>query len=214
MVTKFFVAGEEAMAHLAANKAAFERSSFSEAVTAAVSKFKEAYNKQMTTTIVLAGAAMAPILNAKALTDNTDVEKLVVRHIARPSVRNVAVGDVVAFNNPLSIGESSHVMVRRVAALEGQEMVSDAPEDEAFTIPPGHCWVLADNDKVKPTDVIDSRSLGNIPMSNIIGRIIYHFSSKTDHGPVLNSPQATLADSPIVEEEVKLELLEQIGSKP
>jgi hypothetical protein len=53
-----------------------------------------------------------------------------------------------------------HVMVRRVAALEAAEMVTDDPEEPPLRIPPGHCWVLADNPELQPPDVIDSRAFG------------------------------------------------------
>jgi hypothetical protein len=51
-------------------------------------------------------------------------------------------------------------MVRRVAALEADEMVSDSPDEPPFRIPPGHCWVLADNPNLAPPDVADSRAFG------------------------------------------------------
>jgi hypothetical protein len=49
----------------------------------------------------------------------------------------VYVGDVVAFNSPLHPPDMQNVMIRRVAAMEGDEMVSDDPEDTPFFIPPG-----------------------------------------------------------------------------
>jgi len=51
-------------------------------------------------------------------------------------------------------------MVRRVAALESHEMISEESEESSFTIPPDHCWVLADNEAMAPPDVIDSRAFG------------------------------------------------------
>ena len=37
-------------------------------------------------------------------------------------------------------------LVRRVAALEGEEMESSDPDDEPFNLPRGTCWVLCDNE--------------------------------------------------------------------
>ena len=48
--------------------------------------------------------------------------------------RSVFVDDVVAFTSPL---QDSGVMVRRVAALQGDEMVSSQPDEEAFELPSG-----------------------------------------------------------------------------
>ena len=48
--------------------------------------------------------------------------------------RSVFVDDVVAFTSPL---QDSSVMVRREAALEGEEMVSSQAEDEPFNLPAG-----------------------------------------------------------------------------
>eukprot|EP00955_Chlamydomonas_euryale_P016662 177981-Chlamydomonas_euryale.AAC.1 len=111
-------------------------------------------------------------------------------------------------------------MVRRVAAVEGAEMVprgsDERPDDDDgaddFVIPPGHCWVLADNPDLRPPNVIDSRSFGFIPMSNIVGRVVYSGRSATEHGPVTNSPLAQVVDAPVLENEVDPEeLFAEIG---
>ena len=137
----------------------------SEAISAAIAKFREAYHQQMTSVMYMAGSAMAPALNRAALEDRDALEKLVVRNIPRPSPRSVLVGDVVAFNSPLALGSSPVVtMVRRVAAMEGDEMVAVSGnsrggeaategEEDAFAVPKGHCWVLADNENLKPPQV-------------------------------------------------------------
>lgn len=44
-------------------------------------------------------------------------------------------GDVVAFKPPPGIDGS--LLVRRVAAIEGDQMVSDDPEDQAFKVASG-----------------------------------------------------------------------------
>jgi hypothetical protein len=108
-----------------------------EAIQSAVMKFREAYRQQLTTTMYLAGAAMSPCLNKRASAeDKFAIERLVVRVIPRPTPRSIMLGDVVAFHSPLAQpSDEQHVMVRRVAALEGTEMVSDSSEDEAFEVP-------------------------------------------------------------------------------
>ncbi len=74
-----------------------------------------------------------------------------------------------------------------------------------LALPQGHCWVLADNPDMKPPQVIDSRTFGFIPMSNIVGRVIYSGSSSSEHAPVTNSPLAQLIDDPVLEQEVDVE---------
>ncbi len=57
-----------------------------------------------------------------------------MRSLPRPT-GNVFLGDVVAFRPPP--GMDGSLLVRRIAAVEGEEMVSDDPEDTAFTLPSG-----------------------------------------------------------------------------
>ena len=98
---------------------------------------------------------MAPTLNAKAATPQSSssppagssssssssststVDKLLMRCIPRPSLRAVFAGDVVAFNSPVAGPGAEHLMVRRVAAVEGEELVTDDPADGSYTIPEG-----------------------------------------------------------------------------
>ena len=92
---------------------------------------------------------MAPTLNAKAASPPSSassdsssstastVDKLLMRCIPRPNLRAVFAGDVVAFNSPLSGPGAEHLMVRRVAAVEGEELVTDDPADGSYTIPAG-----------------------------------------------------------------------------
>ncbi|KAI8463423.1 MAG: hypothetical protein J3K34DRAFT_444121 [Monoraphidium minutum] len=195
-----------AMADLSARAAGGARLNAGEAAAAAVAKFKEAYKKPLTSAMYIAGAAMAPGINKAAQEDKHALEKLVLRRIPRPSPRSVAVGDVVAFSSPLD-AQGDHVMVRRVAALEAHEMISDDDADASFRIPPGHCWVLADNPELGPPDVIDSRAFGYLPMTSILGRIIYKVRSSDAHGPVINSPMAAAADAPVIDAEVDAEAL-------
>ncbi|PSC67635.1 peptidase S24 S26A S26B S26C family [Micractinium conductrix] len=96
-------------------------------------------------------------------------------------------------------------MVRRVAAMPGDELVTGEEEDsESFVVPEGHCWVLADNEAMQPPHVIDSRSFGPLPLVNIVGRILYAARSESDHGPVENSEEGMAADAPVVEAELDI----------
>lgn len=45
--------------------------------------------------------------------------------------------------------EKNHI-VRRLAATEGYEMLSTDANDETFVLEKDQCWVLADNEKLKP----------------------------------------------------------------
>lgn len=41
-------------------------------------------------------------------------------------------------------------LVRRLAAVEGFEMASTDDDDEPFVLDRNQCWVLADNEDLKP----------------------------------------------------------------
>ena len=121
------------------------------------------------------------------------IERLLVRLLPRPSERSVHAGDVVAFASPFTTAtvaaaggggglgvaaaalgpeQLQSTMVRRVAAMPGEELVAAEGEEdeECLVVPPGHCWVLADNEQLQPPHVIDSRSFGPLPLSQVIGR--------------------------------------------
>ncbi|KAK9804469.1 hypothetical protein WJX73_005263 [Symbiochloris irregularis] len=179
-------------------------------VPEAISKGMETYNKQLTAMMSLTGAAMLPTLNASTSTESSNspvVDSLLLRVLPRASSRQVFTGDVVAFNSPLSQQPEHSVLVRRVAASEGDEMVSDHADDQPFSLPEGHCWVLADNDELQPAEAIDSRSFGPLPFSNIIGRVMYRARSATDHGAIDNSAAAQAADLPVLESELDIDKL-------
>lgn len=178
----------------------------------ALTKGIQAYQRDLTGMLYVTGAAMAPTLNARATTPggNGSVEKLLVRWIPRPSARNVFVGDVVAFTSPLAVPDPDgmaepHVMVRRVAASEGEEMVSDDPEDEPWRLAAGHCWVLADNTSLAPRDVLDSRSFGPLPYEKVLGRVLYSAAAPSRHGPIENSDAAAAEDGPVLAAELDAE---------
>ena len=97
----------------------------------------EAYNRQLTSMLCLTGASMLPTLNPNAKGQDSAKDKLLMRLLPRAEQgRTVFVDDVVAFNPPFAAGNDG-VMVRRVAAMEGEEMVSSDKEDEAFELPQG-----------------------------------------------------------------------------
>jgi hypothetical protein len=99
----------------------------------------DAYKRQMTTVIYIAGAAMVPTLNLRSRSDPDAVERLLVRLIPRPSPRTIFTGDVVAFTTPLAAGlggdAAQHTMVRRIAAMEGDEMDCDDPDEPLWRVP-------------------------------------------------------------------------------
>ncbi len=92
---------------------------------------------------------MAPTLNAPAATGQPTVERLLMRVLFMPllrlqrsgilDTRSVFPGDVVAFPSPVPPLDSAreNILVRRVAAIEGQELVTDDPEEDSYILPPG-----------------------------------------------------------------------------
>ncbi|DBB11480.1 TPA: hypothetical protein ACH3X3_006889 [Trebouxia sp. C0006] len=171
----------------------------------AFQKGLEAYRKELTQVIYQAGSSMAPVLNAKALTDPDAKEKLLLRVFPRPSFKSLYTGDIVALQSPLSAQQQ--VLVRRLAAVEGEEMVSDDPDLESWSLPENHCWVLSETATFKPdapTD-IDSRTFGPLPVENIIGRVIYQATSVTEHGPTSNTPEAMADDAAVLDAELDVE---------
>ncbi|KAK9824325.1 hypothetical protein WJX72_009481 [[Myrmecia] bisecta] len=121
-------------------EAAAQLSSTSTTIPQALAKGLEAYRQQLTTVVFLTGSAMLPTLQG-----NTSL--LTRLH------PKIYAGDVVAFNSPLSgPADQQNVLVRRVAAVEGDEMVTDDADEQGFRIPEGHCWVLPDNEQLRHTE--------------------------------------------------------------
>jgi len=207
LAVKFAASAEEVVAQM--------QSSAHISFTEALAKGMERFQNRMTTVGVLTGAAMSPTLNPAGVVEPTSMERFLLRKIPRPvACRTVFDGDVVAFTSPLShpggsAGETGaaekHVMVRRIAALEGDEMVSDDPEDESFVIPKDHAWVVADNEGMSAREAVDSRVFGPLPMDCILGRVMYAARSTQDHGFVENSDQGMEADVPVLEAELDIE---------
>ena len=63
------------------------------------------------------------------------VDRLLMRCLPRISGKSVFAGDVVAFKPPP--GVDGDLLIRRVAAVEGEEMISDDPKDKAFHLKSG-----------------------------------------------------------------------------
>ncbi|PPR99425.1 hypothetical protein GOBAR_AA21243 [Gossypium barbadense] len=111
----------------------------------------------------------------------------------------IFLGDVIVLKDP---DNSENYLVRRLAATEGYEMVSNDEKDEPFVLEKDQCWVLADNDKLKPKEAKDSRLFGPVSMTDIVGRVIYSLRTAVDHGPVLNSHYSMRKDSSLLEIEL------------
>jgi hypothetical protein len=109
------------------------------------------------------------------------------------------VGDVVAFTHPL---DHTRVLIRRVSAIEGDELV-DAASASAYVVPNAHCWVTSDADADEPkVRFEDSRTFGPIALNSIEWRVMYSFESAVNHGAVENSAEAAVADAPVLEEDL------------
>ncbi|KQJ81701.1 uncharacterized protein LOC100823230 [Brachypodium distachyon] len=143
------------------------------------------------------GEAMAPIVAATGGT-------VLVRKLAALTPKQVFVGDIVLLKDP---EKSDDLIVRRLAALEGYEIVSTDEKDEPFVLDKDQCWVLAENQVLKAKEARDSRLFGPVPMTDIVGRVIYSLRTAVDHGPVDNSNIAMSQDSPVLAVELDVEEL-------
>ncbi|KAJ7977237.1 Peptidase S24/S26A/S26B/S26C family protein [Quillaja saponaria] len=141
------------------------------------------------------GEEMAPTIAEKGGT-------VLVRKLPAADPKRVFVGDVVILKDP---EKSDNYLVRRLAAIEGYEMVSTDEKDEPFVLDKDECWVLADNDKLKAKEANDSRTFGPVQMTDIVGRVIYSLRSAVDHGPVQNSHFSMRKDSPVLEVELDVD---------
>lgn len=183
-----------------------------------------------------AASAAATATAATGMTTKTPlplppVEGLLVRVLTNPDAASVRVGDVVAFSAPAvssaeraavgawpSEGQAS-VLVRRVAASEGEELLVEEEEEEeeddekegtsssssspsepkgqkrqkrqmqtshssTYSVPRGHCWVLADNELLPAAAARDSRAFGPLPYAAVLGRVVYAAASISDHRPI------------------------------
>ncbi|XP_072995555.1 mitochondrial ATP-independent inner membrane protease subunit 2-like isoform X2 [Typha latifolia] len=114
--------------------------------------------------------------------------------------------------SPTVAGNCGTLLVRKLpsptptlAAIEGYEMVSTDEKDEPFVLEKDQCWVLSDNGSLKTKEARDSRLFGPVPMTDILGRVIYALQSAVDHGPVENSHLAMNQDSSVLAVELDVE---------
>ncbi|KAH7691516.1 Peptidase S26A signal peptidase I protein [Dioscorea alata] len=85
------------------------------------------------------GEEMAPTITGEGGT-------LLVRKLPFPAPTQVFVGDVVMLKDP---DKPDDYLVRRLAAIEGYEMVSKDEKDEPFVLEKDQCWVMSDNEALK-----------------------------------------------------------------
>ncbi|KAJ8440825.1 hypothetical protein Cgig2_000713 [Carnegiea gigantea] len=95
------------------------------------------------------GEEMAPTIGSQGGT-------LLVRKIPVPDPTRVFVGDVVVLKDP---EKPDDLLVRRLAAVEGYEMVSKDEKEEPFVLEKDECWVLSDNEALKPKRLIKGPSI-------------------------------------------------------
>ncbi|XP_031111332.1 uncharacterized protein LOC116015412 [Ipomoea triloba] len=157
--------------------------------------FKHFFQGKLTFLHFNKGEEMAPTIGAQGGT-------LLVRKIPMSSPMKVFVGDVVVLKSPV---KSDNFLVRRLAAIEGYEMASTDEKDEPFVLEEDQCWVVADNENIKPKDANDSRTFGPVCTADIIGRVIYCLKSAVDHGPVNNSIFSMQKDTPVLEVELDVD---------
>uniref|UniRef100_N1R085 Peptidase S26 domain-containing protein n=1 Tax=Aegilops tauschii TaxID=37682 RepID=N1R085_AEGTA len=97
------------------------------------------------------------------------------------------------------------IFIEVAACVQGYEMVSTDEKDEPFVLDKDECWVMADNQELKAKEARDSRLFGPVPMTDIVGRVIYSLRTAVDHGPVDNSRVAMFQDSPVLAVELDVE---------
>ncbi|KAL9240304.1 hypothetical protein vseg_014541 [Gypsophila vaccaria] len=152
------------------------------------------------------GLEMEPTVSPK--------DTLVVRKLAYLNARlkenreKIYVGDVVVLKDPM---DSNNHIVRRLAAVEGYEMVSTDKDDKPFVIKDGQGWVLSDNKNLKPKESKDSRTFGPISMSDILGRVIFRYRTFEDNEIMANSKLSMNNDVPVLYIEVDGEKLQRFA---
>ena len=112
-------------------------------------------------------------------------------------MRRVAASEgeqLLVASNPSSAPEGKEGAQAPAAAAEGKEAQATAPSSPSppppsppstYSVPSGHCWVLADNEALPLPAARDSRAFGPLPYGAILGRVVYAAASVTDHRPIL-----------------------------
>ncbi|CAN1270464.1 hypothetical protein LINPERPRIM_LOCUS13903 [Linum perenne] len=101
--------------------------------------WKNLFQGRLTYLLWNKGPEMAPTVGDEGGT-------LLVRKLPAADPTRVFVGDVVVLKDP---SQEDGYLVRRLAAVEGYEMVSNDEKDEPFVLDREECWVVADNEKLK-----------------------------------------------------------------
>ncbi|XP_010671023.2 uncharacterized protein LOC104887934 [Beta vulgaris subsp. vulgaris] len=154
---------------------------------------KYALTDKMTCIHQSKGSEMEPTISAR--------DKLLVRKLPYLNAKltltpqQIRVGDVVLLKDPLG---SNNYVVRRLAAVSGYEMASNNKKDKPFVLEDGQCWVLSDNKNLKPGENNDSRTYGPISITDIVGRVIYRYQARGNHGFVRNSEISTRSDLSVI----------------
>jgi hypothetical protein len=187
-------------------------------------------DKPLSYALPMTGNAMAPLFNMHLLdypltsAERRDADAngargrqmetkdtLVIRRLnpSPPTFLNrVHVNDVVVIQDP---NDDRRKYVRRIAAMEGTEVVSDAPGDQPFRIPDNHCWVLREN--LNALSAPDSSFFGPLSLKYVLGRVMYAIRSATDHGRVTNSPYGMASDAIVLAQESVTPFIDEQGRK-
>lgn len=155
-------------------------------------------DKPLSYALPLTGNAMSPLLNGGIIDMATKRDRVVVRRLSGSTqsfLNRVYVNDVVVIRDPT---DSRRKYVRRIAALEGTQLLSKFDDDLPLHIPPNHCWVQRDN---ADADAPDSTSFGPLALDYVVGRVMYAIRSATDHARVPNSPYAMASDAIVMAHE-------------
>ena len=86
--------------------------------------------------------------------------------------RNIAVGDLISFENPIRPGYYS---IKRVIGMPGDFVCRDTPgkgDGWLVQVPEGHCWVNGDNLAASR----DSRHFGPLPLALVRGKVLATFT--------------------------------------
>jgi len=86
--------------------------------------------------------------------------------------RNIGVGDLISFENPIRPGYYS---IKRVIGMPGDFVCRDTPgkgDGWLVQVPEGHCWVNGDNLAASR----DSRHFGPLPLALVRGKVLATFT--------------------------------------
>jgi len=86
--------------------------------------------------------------------------------------RNIVVGDLISFENPVRPGYYS---IKRVIGMPGDFVCRDTPgrgDGWLVQVPEGHCWVNGDNLAASR----DSRHFGPLPLALVRGKVLATFT--------------------------------------